>query len=84
MYRVVISSAADKSTRGIPKRDLQRIHEVIRSLTQTPRPIGAKKLTTQEGYRIRVKNYRVLYYIDDTERIIKIHRIRKRDERTYG
>ncbi len=35
-------------------------------------------------YRLKIRNYRVLYDVDDKERIVWIFDVRKRNERTYG
>ncbi|MDD5092506.1 MAG: type II toxin-antitoxin system RelE/ParE family toxin [Candidatus Wallbacteria bacterium] len=42
------------------------------------------KLTVQEGYRLRIGDYRVLYTIDDKNKIVVIYRIKSRSERTYS
>lgn len=41
------------------------------------------KLTDKEGYRIRVGDYRILYTIDDDNRIVVVYRIKIRSEKTY-
>jgi mRNA interferase RelE/StbE len=50
------------------------------SLKENPRPLGVKKLKGQEGYRIRLGNYRILYLVDDRERKIEIFSIAHRKE----
>jgi mRNA interferase RelE/StbE len=42
------------------------------SLEGDPRPKGCVKLRGAQDYRLRVGQYRVLYIIDDRERIIEI------------
>jgi mRNA interferase RelE/StbE len=44
-------------------------------LKENPRPVGCKKLTNQEGYRIRIGNYRILYTIEDENKIVMIYRV---------
>lgn len=84
MYKVVVERRVDKETRRIPTTDFGRILASLKDLAETPRPLGAKKLTTQEGYRIRVGEYRILYYIDDEEKTITVYRIKRRGEDTYA
>ena len=49
-------------------------------LKDNPRPVGCKKLTNEEGYRIRVGNYRILYKIDDKNFSINIYKITHRKD----
>jgi mRNA interferase RelE/StbE len=51
----------------------------IEGLAAQPRPSGAKKLQgAQQLWRIRVGGYRVVYAVDDRQRIVDIVRIRHR------
>lgn len=53
----------------------KRINTTIRGLAEDPRPHGSIKLTGQDGYRVRVGNYRVVYAINDTVRVVTIVKI---------
>ncbi len=64
-YNILIKKSAKKELLRIPKSDVKRIITSINSLKKDPRPLGSKKLTNQEKYRIRQGNYRILYTIDD-------------------
>jgi len=58
-----------------------RVAEAISHLAANPRPHGAKKLAGKDaGWRIRVGDYRVLYDIADTVRIVRVFRVRHRRE----
>jgi hypothetical protein len=46
-------------------------------------PQGCRKLRGVEGWRIRVGNRRVIYTIDDDERLVTIVAVRRRREDTY-
>lgn len=83
IYQIIVERRVEKETRRIPHRDRQKIDQVILALATNPRPHGCKKLTEKEGYRIRVGDYRVLYTIDDKNRIVVIYRIKIRSEKTY-
>ena len=53
----------------------------IQALAQNPRPPGCRKLAgSQHDWRIRVGDYRVIYEIADTIRIVCINRVRPRRE----
>jgi mRNA interferase RelE/StbE len=59
---------------------LQRIDAKLRALAENSRPRGACKLEGRdgEGWRVRVDDYRILYTIDDEQRIVSVYRIRPR------
>lgn len=54
----------------------------VRALGAVPRPPGARKLqgSGRDDYRIRIGDYRVLYEVDDTARVVRIMRVRHRRE----
>ncbi|MFQ5598595.1 MAG: type II toxin-antitoxin system RelE/ParE family toxin [Nitrospiria bacterium] len=82
-YRILVEKRVQKETRGIPQLERKKIDKAILSLASNPRPHGCKKLTEKEGYRIRIGDYRVLYMIDDDNKVIIIYRIKSRSEKTY-
>jgi mRNA interferase RelE/StbE len=83
-YRVKL---LDRKTRRqldrIHEPDFSRIADAILILEDNPRPPGCKKLRGLEGWRIRVGNWRVIYHINDQERVVTIVEIRRRREDTY-
>lgn len=56
-------------------RDLLRILGQIELLRDEPRSIGCVKLASQERYRIRQGNYRVLYTVSDKEVVVEIVKV---------
>ena len=80
MYRLEVSHTAHRQIRKLPVRTQDRINKTISGLAENPRPSGVKKLTAREGYRVRVGDYRILYRIDDTERVIVIYRVMGRGD----
>ncbi|MBI4366566.1 MAG: type II toxin-antitoxin system RelE/ParE family toxin [Deltaproteobacteria bacterium] len=79
-YRVELESQARREFLSLEQVIQERIADVLDDLAVTPRPSGCKKLTNQEGYRARKGDYRILYTIDDTHRIVRIYRIAHRRE----
>lgn len=79
-YQLKIIPKAQKDLDGIRGKDFSFIKKKILPLSQNPRPFGCKKLTKEDGYRIRVGNFRILYRIDDTLREVIIYRIKYRKE----
>lgn len=65
-YRLELSSRALRDLKKLPEQVRQRLQPQIESLATDPRPPGVVKLEgTENGYRIRIGDYRVLYEIHD-------------------
>ena len=79
-YELKIKKEAEKELRSLPKVDLKRAIQKIKSLGDNPRPQGAEKLKGEEGYRIRQGDWRVVYLIDDATKIVRVIRIGHRRE----
>ena len=71
-YQLRWSKLAGKELDDIPSHLANRIYERIGNLARIPRPPGALKLKGHSFWRIRIGDYRVLYEIDDGERIVSI------------
>jgi mRNA interferase RelE/StbE len=78
MYALFIANQVKKDLRKVPKQPLNRIYEAIESLKREPRPKGALKIKGNEGYRLRVGDYRILYAINDRDRVAYIFRVKSR------
>ncbi|MBM3334557.1 type II toxin-antitoxin system RelE/ParE family toxin [Candidatus Sumerlaeota bacterium] len=75
-YEVLLRrSVVRKDLARIPRADVRRIVEIIRSLAKEPRPPGSKKLSGQERYRIRQGRYRIVYSIQDNERSVWVVKV---------
>ncbi len=79
-YRVEIETRARDDLDDLPKEMISRTISVLEDLENNPRPPGAKKLTNQEGYRIRKGDYRILYTIDDHNKTVRIYKVGHRRE----
>ncbi len=77
-YSVNILRRSQKELADISREVYPRICEALQSLADNPRPSGCLKLKDREGWRIRVGNYRILYKIDDQQKIVTIVHIRHR------
>ena len=65
-YSVIIKKTAQKQILKLPKSYFEKVRKTILSLETIPRPHGCIKLTGSENiYRIRVGNYRIVYSIED-------------------
>lgn len=71
-YTVEIERAAAKALARIERRDRRRIEDAIETLAADPRPAGAIHLTGVDAYRVRVGDYRVVYVVADTVRVVTV------------
>ena len=67
---------------SLQETDYQRIVERIRALAREARPPGCEKLH-DAIYRVRVGEFRIIYFIDDKSKRIEVGGIRRRSEKTY-
>ena len=76
-YEILIKASAEKEIRRLSSEMCERITSAILALRDEPRPSGVRKLKgrDEEGWRIRVGDYRVLYRIDDELRQVTIYRV---------
>lgn len=78
-YRVEIKKSALKEMQSLPRKVQRRIDQTISSLALDPRPHGTEKLKGLERtYRIRVGDYRVVYWVEDAILLVLIVRVAHR------
>ncbi len=82
-YEVGIVRSAEKEMDRLPGTVHARLSKRILSLQDNPRPRGVRKLSGREEYRLRVGDYRILYLIDDRNRVVTILAVGHRQE-VYG
>jgi mRNA interferase RelE/StbE len=83
-YTVQFAPAAARDLRKLPRDVQTMLAPKIEALASEPRPRGSLKLSGSDNtYRLRVGDYRLLYDITDTDITVLILRVKKRDERTY-
>jgi mRNA interferase RelE/StbE len=64
-YELAFKRSVAKDLRALPKQDVKRVLQRIRSLCDQPRPPGCERLSGQERFRIRQGVYRIVYEIHD-------------------
>jgi mRNA interferase RelE/StbE len=74
-YDLLFKKSVAKDLRQLPKADVKRILQRIRSLAVEPRPLGCEKLSGQERYRVRQGAYRIVYQIDDHVLIVLVVKV---------
>ena len=81
MYTVVIHKKAKKEIDKIPDIYAIKIAEAIYGLAEEPRPRGCIKLAGSNNYyRIRVADYRIIYSIEDNILYIEVIKVAHRKE----
>jgi len=79
-FSIYFRNSVEKELRRIPKRDLSRLLERIKSLGDEPRPPGCEKLSGQERYRVRQGSYRIIYSIQDSELTVWVVKVGHRKD----
>jgi mRNA interferase RelE/StbE len=80
-YFVSFRRSAEKDLRKLDTKLQNRVLRAVEPLAQNPRPDGCRKLQgSEDAYRIRVGDYRVIYTVDDAVLIVAVERVRHRRE----
>ena len=83
-YEILVLPSADRDIRRLSKSPhalRSAIRTAIDGLADSPRPPRAKRLTDAEDlYRIRVRDWRVIYKVDDEGNTVIIAHVRHRKE----
>lgn len=80
-YAVEFRRSAEKDLRRLEPAIQRRVLRAAETLANNPRPFGCRKLHGSENaFRIRTGDYRVIYTVDDTVLIVAIERVRHRRE----
>jgi len=83
-YSLDIKQSAQKELDALDDALFARIDRKILALADDPRPAGCKKLKGyKDQWRVRAGDWRVLYIVDDAERLITVTRVAHRRE-VYG
>jgi len=78
-HQVEIAPAAQRDVTRLPPEMVRKVDAAMLELERTPRPHGCTKLEgSEDEYRVRVGDYRILYVIDDKAKRVTIARVRHR------
>ena len=78
-YTVRVARRAVKSIAGLPRKEQLRVSAALDLLSGDPLPPGCVALTGEDSvYRVRVGDYRILYEVIDTRRVIQVIRVSHR------
>ncbi len=75
-YNVTLKTSAEKALFKLDKVTTAKIITLLQQLKQEPRPHGCKKLTgSNNAYRIRTGDYRIIYSIFDDLLVVDVIKI---------
>lgn len=75
-YKIEWKRSAVKQLEKLPRQMISKVVAAVDSLSSNPYPQGVRKLvSTENSYRIRVGDYRVLYNIVENKLVIEIIRV---------
>jgi len=80
-YKIEWKRSAEKDLRKIERFRILPIMEAVEVLGDDPFPPGCRKLQgTEQQFRIRVGDYRVVFEVDSQRRVVVIYHIRHRKD----
>lgn len=78
-YSVELSPRAQRHLRNLPRSVRDRILASLHALADNPHPLGSRKLAgTENRYRVRVGDYRILYGVIGSPPSILVTAVRHR------
>lgn len=78
-YSVEWARSAAREVRNLPTSVANRVLSAVGQLASDPRPTGCKKLVGHKDlWRIRIGEYRVIYWVGDTIRLVRVERVSHR------
>ena len=82
MYKLEIAKSVEKDLKKINRSEIPKIISAIQSLQNNPFPINSyKKLKgSEKSFRLRTGNYRILYEVEQTIKLICVYRVRHRKD----
>jgi len=75
MYEVELRRNVKKSLDKLQEQERHKLISALLGLEPDPRPRGVEKIRGTELWRIREGDYRIVYHIDDEEKIVTVVRI---------
>ncbi|WP_324281934.1 type II toxin-antitoxin system RelE/ParE family toxin [Cyanobacterium aponinum UTEX 3221] len=74
MYKIEYSKTAIKKLNKIPKNLVKRIQNKLTEIAQNPyrENPNLKKLVGREGYRLRIRDWRIIYEINNDRIVILV------------
>jgi mRNA interferase RelE/StbE len=76
LYKIEWKRSATKELRQLPKNAILKALSIVEELSNDPHPNTSKKLSgTDNTYRVRFGDYRIIYNVMDQVLIIEVIRV---------
>ena len=75
-YQVFIQPSAQKEIEKLPKVAQIKVLKALVALGNNPRPSNCKKLVGTDSWRVRIGEYRIVYFIEDNILCIEVDQSR--------
>jgi mRNA interferase RelE/StbE len=72
MYKIDIRRRAQRGLEKLSSNDFDAVIKAIANLSESPRPRGLEKINSTGLWRIRQGDYRIVYSLDDTQKLVII------------
>ncbi len=79
-FDLVFKESISKDLEEISKKDVRRVLDRIEALGDESRPQASVKLSGKEYYRVRQRNYRIIYEIQDSQLVVIAIKVGSRRE----
>ena len=80
-YKIFFKASSEKELRKIPSAFLHQILAKINALAEEPRPAQSRILKGENRFfRLRQGDYRIIYEVNDEERLVRIIKMGHRRE----
>lgn len=66
-YELILERKARKALARLPQRMYDRVMEGVYTLAEDPYPRNSRKLQNTENRRLRVGDYRVIYFVEEAD-----------------
>lgn len=78
-FELIWKGLAERDLRKLDAQHIARVIQAVEPLTANPFPLGCRKLRgSDQDYRIRVGDYRVIYQVNSETRKVTVFRVRHR------
>jgi len=80
-YKIQLKRSVVKTLKSLPRREVKKIGKKIDSLGQKPIPKDSKKIKGEKDlYRVRVGDYRILYFFQNSALTVLVIRVGHRKD----
>ena len=82
-WGLVIASRAKRQFRRLPAEARDAINAAFADMSDNPFSGDVKSLGGSDGFRRRVRDWRILYKLDEHNKVIVVTAVRRRGSNTY-